>query len=71
MKRVAPVSAKSGRRMKRSIFIGMRISAFSARPSFGRTSLRAMEAPRFGMKGKGWAGSMASGVSVGKTCWRK
>ena len=35
------------------------------------TSLRAIAVPRLGMNGKGCAGSMASGVSTGKTWLRK
>ena len=60
-----------GRRMKRSIFCGMRISAFIALPSLARASCSAMEKPRLGMNGNGCAGSMASGVSTGKTWVRK
>ncbi len=41
------------------------------RPSRGRTSISAIVDPRFGMNGNGWAGSMASGVSTGKTWLRK
>ena len=75
MKRAAPVSAKSGRRMKRSTLFGRRISALSTLPSLCaaplRTSFSAIEEPRFGMNGNGCAGSIASGVSTGKTWCRK
>jgi hypothetical protein len=43
----------------------MRISAFICLPSTARVSWSAMVKPRLGMKGKGWAGSIASGVSLG------
>ncbi len=60
-----------GRRMKRSILFGMRISAFMMRPSLARASCSAIVKPRLGMNGNGCAGSMASGVSSGNTCCRK
>ncbi|MGY3466875.1 hypothetical protein ACVW0I_003746 [Bradyrhizobium sp. LM6.11] len=61
----------AGRRMKRSILPGMRISAFICLPSAARVSWSAMVKPRLGMNGKGWAGSIASGVSSGNTLLRK
>ena len=71
MKRAAPVSAKSGRRMKRSTLAGTRISALRPLPSPMRASCRAMVKPRLGMNGNGWAGSTASGVRIGKMWPRK
>ena len=52
------------------------MSAAEARALIGRRSTRwtswtATVKPRLGMKGKGCAGSTASGVSTGKTCARK
>ena len=41
-----------GSRMKRSIVLGMRISAFIALPSLARASCSAIEKPRLGMNGK-------------------
>ena len=70
MKRWPPLSG-SGRRMKRSIVPGTRISAFMPRPSLARASCSAMVKPRLGMNGNGCAGSIASGVSTGKMCCRK
>ena len=64
-------SLAEGIRMNRSILPGMRISAFIGLPSDTRASCSAMVKPRLGMNGKGWAGSMASGVSSGKTLRRK
>ena len=49
----------------------MRMSAFIALPSLARESCIAMEKPRLGMNGNGCAGSIASGVSSGKTWVRK
>ncbi len=67
----APPPGASGRRTKRSILVGMRTSACirAPVPPFARSS--ASVRPRLGMKGKGWAGSTASGVSTGKTCRKK
>ena len=53
--------------MKRSILAGMRMSAFIVLPSLVRDSCIAIEKPRLGMNGNGCAGSIASGVSTGKT----
>ena len=64
-------SGPFGSRMKRSIFCGMRMSAFIALPSRARESCSAMEKPRLGMNGNGCAGSIASGVSSGNTWVRK
>ena len=64
-------SLAPGSLMKRSIFCGMRISAFIALPSFTRASWSASEKPRLGMNGNGCAGSIASGVSSGKMWERK
>ena len=61
----------AGKRMKRSIFCGTRMSAFIALPSLVRASWNAIEKPRLGMNGNGCAGSMASGVSTGKMYCRK
>ena len=66
-----PCSGSLGSLMKRSIFCGMRMSAFIALPSFVRDSCSAIEKPRLGMNGNGCAGSMASGVSSGNTWVRK
>ena len=70
IRRTAP-SLAAGRRMKRSILPGMRISAFIGLPSAVRINCSAMVKPRLGMNGKGCAGSIASGVSSGKMLWRK
>ena len=64
-------SGPAGRRMKRSILPGMRMSAFIGLPSEIRASCSATVNPRLGMNGKGCAGSIASGVSNGKILWRK
>ena len=66
-----PASLPLGNRMKRSIFCGMRMSAFIALPSFARASCSAIEKARLGMNGNGCAGSIASGVSNGNTWVRK
>ncbi len=60
-----------GSRMKRSSCCGMGSSAFMMPPSRRRFSSSAMMKPRLGMKGKGWAGSMAMGVTMGRMCSRK
>ena len=57
--------------MNRSIFCGIRMSAFIALPSLTRASCNAIEKARLGMNGNGCAGSITSGVSSGKTCVRK
>src|SRR6516165_6494107 len=69
--RAADAPSALGRRMKRSILFGMRMSAFIALPSLARARWSAMVKPRLGMNGNGCAGSMASGVSKGKICRRK
>jgi hypothetical protein len=46
-------------------------SASSTSPSSSLRRLIAIAKPPFAMKGKGCAGSMASGVRTGKTCSRK
>ena len=63
----AAVPSADGKRMKRSILFGMRISAFIASPSLARTSCSAIVKPRLEMNGNGCAGSIASGVSSGNT----
>ncbi len=60
-----------GRRMKRCSCAGTGISALMALPSRLRSSCSARVKPRLGMKGNGWAGSSASGVSTGNICSRK
>ena len=70
IKRAAAALSESGRRMKRSILLGMRMSAFIGLPSLTRASCSAMVKPRLEMNGNGCAGSMASGVSSGKM-WRR
>ena len=64
-------SPSPGSLMNRSTLGGTRMSAFSARPSWVRPSCRASEKLKFGMKGKGCAESMASGVNTGKIRCRK
>jgi len=64
-------SLPAGRRMKRSILPGMRMSAFIGLPSETRARCSATVNPRLGINGKGCAGSIASGVSNGKILWRK
>ena len=59
--------AAPGRRMKRSTCGGSGSSAISGRRSSRRCSFRMVEKPPLGMNGKGCAGSMASGVRIGKT----
>ena len=70
IKRAAAALSALGSRMKRSILLGMRMSAFIGRPSLTRASCNAMVKPRLEMNGNGCAGSMASGVNSGKT-WRR
>ncbi len=52
--------------MKRSILVGMRTRACMFAAVAICASSSASVRPRLGMKGKGWAGSTASGVSTGK-----
>ena len=58
IKRAAAAPSALGRRMKRSILLGMRMSAFIALPSLVRASCSAMVKPRLGMNGNGCAGSI-------------
>ena len=67
MKRTS-LGAVSGRRMKRRSCGGTGISADRFLLSRLLVSCTAMVKPRLGMKGKGCAGSIASGVSTGKIC---
>ena len=65
-KRMGPPGAV-GRRTKRSIWLGSGMRADMWPWSSLRAKVRAMTRPMLGMKGKGCAGSTASGVSTGKT----
>ena len=67
IRRAIGLSGAPGSRMKRSIRLGTRMSAFIDLLSPVRTRCSAIEKPRLGMNGNGCAGSIASGVSTGNT----
>ena len=56
-----------GKRIKRLIEGGIKVSACRRSPSLTLSSSRTKPNPRLAIKGNGCAGSIASGVSTGKT----
>jgi hypothetical protein len=64
-KRAEP-SVASSRGMNRASFPGNRTRAVKARSSLSRTTSNARERSKFGMKGEGCSGSIATGVIVVK-----
>ena len=63
--RGVPLLLVLGKWMKRAIWPGIGTSASISCPSTCLRNCNTSARPRFGMKGKGCAGSMASGVKTG------